>query len=241
MPPVRQWCYTKEKGTHWWEPPAEEFAPLCRFVREQARLLDGYEGVARVGLLYSNAAFRRYQRAARDACSDLVAMNVPFRIVLAGDERLEARLELADLADVDALVVVEPTHLSAPQQSALEMAAHKVVEWPGKERLRALAPRIEVEGAPGVTVVPRVRPEEAAAPFACHLVNRSYNPQTDSMRAQTDLRLRLDAALFDGPVTGATLHAPGRESAELEVTEGPGGVEIAIPRLELWAILELKR
>jgi hypothetical protein len=33
MVPHRQWCFTQEKGTHWYEGPTEEFAPLYRFVR----------------------------------------------------------------------------------------------------------------------------------------------------------------------------------------------------------------
>ena len=35
MAPHRQWCYTKEKGTHWYDGPTEEYAWLYRFVREQ--------------------------------------------------------------------------------------------------------------------------------------------------------------------------------------------------------------
>jgi hypothetical protein len=33
MAPHRQWCYTNALGTHWYEGPAGEFAPLYRFVR----------------------------------------------------------------------------------------------------------------------------------------------------------------------------------------------------------------
>jgi hypothetical protein len=38
MAPHRQWCYTMEKGTHWYDGPAAEFAPLYRFVRAHTHL-----------------------------------------------------------------------------------------------------------------------------------------------------------------------------------------------------------
>ena len=38
MAPHRQWCFTKEKGSHWYEGPAEAFAPLYRFVRDRPEL-----------------------------------------------------------------------------------------------------------------------------------------------------------------------------------------------------------
>lgn len=41
--PTRQWCFSKEKGTHWYQAPVEEFAPLYRFIRENAERFDGFE------------------------------------------------------------------------------------------------------------------------------------------------------------------------------------------------------
>jgi hypothetical protein len=240
MPPVRQWCYTKEKGTHWYEPGPEEFAPLCRFVRANARLFDGYDSVAQVGLLASCPALRRWKREAMDACRDLVRLNVPFRLVLAGDDLMEDRLTRDDLIGLRALVVAEPTMLDAAQQAVLDEAGQRVVTWPDEGRLRRLAPRlIALEGAEGVTVVPRVRPEEPAAPYVCHLVNRNYSAETDAPVLQRQFTLWLSDELFRRELAAATLHAPDREPVALDVEAAPGGVEIAIPRLDLWAVLEL--
>jgi hypothetical protein len=41
--PSRQWCFTEKLGTHWYAAPVEEYAPLYRFVRSHASLLDGFE------------------------------------------------------------------------------------------------------------------------------------------------------------------------------------------------------
>ncbi|KPK66048.1 MAG: hypothetical protein AMK73_01165 [Planctomycetes bacterium SM23_32] len=247
MPPVHQWCYSdagetrwEEKGTHWYDPSPEEFAYLCRFVRENAGLFDGYEAVANVGLLYSEEAFRRWQRQAMDACGDLVHLNVPFRLVPAGGAGTDQRLTGEDLVGLKALVVTEPTLLDEDQQAVLDAAEARVVRWPDEERLRALAPpQAVVEGAGGVTVVARVKPGDSSAPFVCHLVNRNYLPDSDAMAVQRDLTLWLSRELCRRGVAAATLHAPRREPVSLEVAPAPGGFEVTIPELDLWAVLAL--
>ncbi len=242
MPPVRQWCYTKEKGTHWYEPSAEDLAYVCRFVRENAELFDDYEPVAHVGLLYSNAAFRRYKRQAMDACEDLALLNVPFRLVLAGDDWMDERLESRDLEDLKALVVTEPTTLDDEQQAVLDRAKALTVTWPDPEGLFKLLPRqMALEGTSNVTVVPRRKPGDPRAPFICHLVNRNYVLDSDSMEVQRNFRLRLSDSLFGAAITGATLHAPQKEPVGLGVERAGGATTITIPGLDLWALLELER
>ena len=44
-PSTHQWCFTKEKGTHWYKAPTEAYAPLYRFVREHRELFDDLETV----------------------------------------------------------------------------------------------------------------------------------------------------------------------------------------------------
>jgi len=41
--PSRQWCFNEKLGTHWYEAPIEEYAPVFRFIRENASLLDDFE------------------------------------------------------------------------------------------------------------------------------------------------------------------------------------------------------
>ncbi len=242
MPPVHQWCYTQEKGTHWYDAPPEELAYVCRFVRENARLFDGYDAVARVGLLYSNAAFRRWQRQAADACAELVLMNVPFRLVLAGDDQMDERLEPGELEDLEALVVTEPLYLDEAQQAVLDGAKGMTVQWKEGERTSDSLPHcVTVEGALNVTVVPRAKPGDAGAPFVCHLVNRNYVLESDSMAAQRDFAVVLSDSLFGARIAGATLYAPRKEPVSLKVEQVAGGTRIAVPELDLWAVLELER
>ncbi|MBM3335980.1 hypothetical protein FJY63_15080, partial [Candidatus Sumerlaeota bacterium] len=41
--PTRQWCFNSELGTHWYQAPIEEFAPLYQFIRANARWFDDFE------------------------------------------------------------------------------------------------------------------------------------------------------------------------------------------------------
>jgi hypothetical protein len=43
--PKRQWCFNDELGTHWYAAPVEAYAPLYRFIRENAEWFDGFEAV----------------------------------------------------------------------------------------------------------------------------------------------------------------------------------------------------
>ena len=245
MAPALQWCHTVEKGSHWYRSRPEDYAYLYRFVREHARLFDGYEAVAHVGVLCSNAALRRHvweTWPAREACQDLALRNVPVRLVLAGDDWMPNRLRARDLQGLKALVVAGEAYLDPDQQAVLDAARDTVVTWPDTERLAALAPsEIAVEGAAGVTVVPRVKPDDPAAPLVCHLLNRSYLPETDSMDVQRGFAVVLADSLFGSRITRATLHAPGQAAAPLEVEATENGARIAIPELDIWAVLELER
>lgn len=43
--PYRQWCFSDKLGTHWYAAPVEPYAPLYRFIRENAVWFDGFEAV----------------------------------------------------------------------------------------------------------------------------------------------------------------------------------------------------
>ena len=43
--PKRQWCFSKELGTHWYAAPIEAYAPMYRFIRARSHWFDGFEAV----------------------------------------------------------------------------------------------------------------------------------------------------------------------------------------------------
>ncbi len=43
--PRQQWCFNNELGTHWYAAPTEAYAPVYRFISENAQWFDGFEAV----------------------------------------------------------------------------------------------------------------------------------------------------------------------------------------------------
>ena len=116
MAPVRQWAYTKEKGTHWYQSQPEDYAHLYRFVRRNSKLFDDYDAVGLIGLVYSNAAARRSVSEVREVCLWLASKSLPFELALAGDDWLDARITPQTLSKYRAVVVAEPTLLEGEQK-----------------------------------------------------------------------------------------------------------------------------
>jgi len=236
MVPDRMWCGPRE--SRWYESRPGDYDYLYMFVRQNAELFDEYDDVAHVGVVYSNAAFRRGATQAKDICTDLALDNVPVRLVVAGDEWLPNRLTLEDLRALEAVIVTEPAYLDAEQQAVLETANERVIVWPDAERLFRLVPReVIVEGASNVTVVPRAK--STGAPFVCHLLNRNYVADKDTMQVQRDFTVTVSDSLFGVGISSANLYAPGREPIGCGVRPLDGGTEITVPELDVWAVLEL--
>jgi len=242
MAPHRQWAYTETKGTHWYQSEPSDYAPLYQFVRAHADLLDDYEAVAQVGLVYSNAAFRANKRATRDACLALAAANVPFRLLVMGDDWLTVPPPAADdLAPLKAVVCTEPLMLDEAQTALLDTVKDRLVTWPDEGRLFSLVPRqVALDGAEDIAILPRAVPGAADRPFVCHLVNQNYDPEADAPVKQTGFRLTLASSLFGGArIAAATLYAPEREPVELTLSHKPDAVELLVPELDLWAVVKL--
>jgi len=241
MAPHRQWAYTQEKGMHWYQSTLEDYAYLYQFVRAHADLLDGYEPLAQVGLVYSNAAFRANRTQAREACYALAHANVPYRLLIAGDDWLEDRLTAEDLEGLKAVVVTDPLLLDPDQQAVLGGAKDRLVTWPDEARLNQLAPQvIGIEGAEGIMALPRAVPGDATKPVVVHLLNLNYSGDADGIVKQADVKLTLAKSLLGRPVSRATLYAPQAEPAELGVTDAGDAAELTVPELDLWGIVVLQ-
>ena len=76
MAPHRQWCYTNEKGSHWYAGPAEALAPMYRFVRANPHL---FRDTATVGPLamHTDLPLKLSTHAGRAALEAALAANDP--------------------------------------------------------------------------------------------------------------------------------------------------------------------
>jgi hypothetical protein len=217
---------------------------MYQFVRQNARLLDRYEAMAPVAVVYDNAARRRGQADVRPICVALADKNIPFTVAAAGDDWLDYRLDAQKLAGFKAVILAGEFAGDEAQRKAIDQvrAAGRLMRWPDARRLGELVPSpIVVEGSSDVLAVPRAIPGDAAAPVVVHLLNRRYDGQKDTMIPQENFTVRLRNDLLAGrKCTRAVLHAPKTQAQTLEVRTDKEHTMVRVPGLVLWGIIELR-
>jgi len=233
MAPRRQWCYTPEKGTHWYEGPTRAYAPLYRFVRDNAALLEGLETHADVALVVPHASYAAARDRWLERAAQLSAANVSYRVALGGDRVVDARLRAEDLG-APVVLGPEPDALLPEDRITLDAArAGGRVVATVEEALARVRPAASVEAGVPVRVLPRVAPGRAVV----HLLNRAYEPETDTVRPLRSVALTLDlAALGVRSAALAQVVAPGIATVEAKVSL-EGRVVVDVPGE--WALVVL--
>jgi hypothetical protein len=229
MAPTHQWCYTPEKGTHWWDAPVEKLAPLYRFVRAHADLFDDYETHADLGVVVPYRALSKSPDRWIALCGRLAAANLSYRVVLAGDEIVDHPLKAADLNACRILLAPEIADLDPRDVKALEARRRRGgVCATVEEAMAAAPPAVTTPGA--VRALPRTKPGSAVV----HLLNRDYDPAIDDVRPQEGVSVAVDLKALGVPnATECRLVAPGGEPLVLKVKQG----SVTVPALGLWALL----
>ena len=259
MAPDKMWT-RRDAGQpdRWYHSKPGDYEDLYHFVRDYPDLFDGYESVASVALIFSNNAVRQYlgerlrsghlggqNRSAPKtdlarACLALSAASVPYRIIVAGDDWIEDRLLGTDLSRFRAVVRFEPSHLTVAQEAKLADAGARLVTWSSAESLlESVGQDIDVGGAPNVSVLPRVQPENADSPLVCHLLNSNYDAETDRFDIQSNVELTIGAGMLSRVYSSATLYAPGQAPAVVDCRASDSATTVTIPGLGMWAILKL--
>ena len=243
MTPHRQWCYTQELGTHWYQGPAEEYGPLYHFIRDHAFLFDGYRPVRQVAVLYSQAAARAGADMPAEAASALLAANIPFSVVIAGDGSLPVRLTWEACGSFARVIVPREPRLDGEQQQVLDAlrAAGRLAVWQGPQTLAELPPSwVRVEGTGSVWALPRVHEGNQAA--VCHLLNRDYDPGADAPRPQGRFTLSVSVEALGGRrFRQATLYEPGQEPRPLTLHSAGDRLVVEVPGLGLWGIVQFSQ
>ncbi len=260
MAPDKMWTLRQPgEADRWYHSKPGDYEALYHFVRDHGELLDDYEAVASVALIFSNNAVRRYlgehlasghlggqNRSApktglAQACLALSAANATYRIIVAGDEWVEDALLSADLSPYRAVVRFEPSHLTAEQEEKLLEAGDRLITWSGADHLlQRVGQDIQVERARNVTVLPREMPAEPEAPMVVHLLNSNYDPETDQYETLRQFTVSLSRRMRTGSVSQATMYAPGRHAQPLEWRADGQEIRLVVPELDMWAILKLE-
>ncbi len=241
MTPHRQWCYTDELGTHWYDGPPEVYGPIYGFVRRNPALFDDMQGVGQVAVLYSTRDYHEGDRGAYEAAVALVEANVPFEALVAGCEWVPARLTAERARGFAKVIAPERLTLDAEQQAVVDALAAegRLVRWEGEATLRQLpASWVQVSGTETVWALPRVAQDGASA--VCHLLNRNWDDQADALREQGPFEVTINAEAFAGRTfQRAVLHAPGAEPVALETTVKGGRMSFEVPSLAMWGVVHL--
>jgi len=231
MAPHRQWCYTPEKGTHWYAGPKEKFAPLYQFVRRHAELFDGYESHADLGIVLPHRAFLNNSRQWFEICNQLSAQGVSYRLLLAGDEIVDHPLSADDLSACRLLLVPDRENLlSADQELIAKRVAKGACFVTVSEALAQTTSAVRVEPPSQVRALPRVKPGSAVL----HLLNYQYDAARDDMQPLSDIRVLLDLSEL-GVANAATCRwvTPDAGPIVLRID----GSRVQVPTLGLWGLL----
>ena len=234
MAPHRQWCYTEEKGTHWYEGPRGAYAPLYRFVRENRALLDDHRAWAKVGLVLPHRSFADDRERWIGMGEALSAAGVPYRIVLGGDDVVERTIGPDDLRGLRVLLDPFPGDLLPADRATLDaaFAPGRCVRTVG-EAIAAAPAVVAVEGDAPVRLLPRVGPAGAVV----HVLGRSYESQRDAVATLRDVSLRIDLeALGVAGCRRARVVAPDSATVEVPVEAG----RVRLPSVGLWSMLYLE-
>jgi hypothetical protein len=231
MAPHRQWCYTPEKGTHWYDGPREKFAPLYQFVRRSADLFDEYEAYADVGVVLPYRAFTRGPQRWFDLCGQLAARNISYQILLGGDEIVDHPLSAGSLDACRAVLIPDLEDLQlADRRLAEQRVAKGGCFRTVPEALAQVTPAVRVEGQDHVRALPRIKPGSAVI----HLVNYRYDAANDDVRPFTGVRVQVDLSALG--VKGARTCrwvTPDADPIDLPINDNA----ILVPRLDLWGLL----
>jgi len=228
MVPHRQWCYTQELGTHWYNGKPEDFAFLYTFVRKQAHLLDGYASLAKTAILITDQDFD----AMKSAAQDLADRNIPFALVYAANpENLAALRE--PLANY-------PYVLSGRMWESPSIGDARMINGKKSDVLpEVVRQSVVVDGAENVQVSLRIKENGESTPIVAHLLNQNYEGHADRVASVT-CTVAIQKNLFPAKVQSVILHQPRKPSQTVALTSKDGSWTFAVNDLDLWAIAEFK-
>ncbi|MDW8103577.1 MAG: hypothetical protein RMK92_01070 [Armatimonadota bacterium] len=216
MVPHNQWCYTPEKGTHWWRGKPEDFTPLYRFVRQHRDLFDGYLPLANTLLEVDEPRFER----AKGLALQMLAANVPFAVLY---RAADGRAHRADSMRTSEYLLVS--------------ADSSLANLPEETRSQ-----LRVESAGSFLVSLRRRVGRGGYPLVIHLLNRDYRVEGDSV-APTGVEVHIGMALLRRlPTTPreAVLLSPDGAKKTVNVRRTREGVAVEVPQAGLWTVIAVR-
>ena len=252
----RKWGFSQATGTVWTVIAPEIYRPLTQFLHRFPQLFDGYEPLATVGLIYSNADFmngpweardtatdRKAAWEARDICRGLLDAGVQFRILAAGNDWLKQRLSPDQAQGLSQVIRPDTLTLDSGQKAVVESWEKQglCVPWSrAMNQLHQLPGRITTNVPGRVWCLPRQAGPDR--PLIVHLLNQDYKESSDSMVSQKGLEVRLDLRLWPGlqSTRSVILHTPESDPRSVPFVIEQDALVVTVPILSLWGVLAVK-
>jgi len=234
VPGPRQWAWTEELGSHWYNPEAEKYSDLYHFVSENSDFFDGFRELAPITLVYDvNANNSPMLETTEKICLELTRRSVAFGVEVAGDGFFAPPLCAERL--VNYAMVMYPDILDQARNDSWlndPVLIPRCMEF-SVEAMGLLSPwTIKVMPTEALMAFPRRRGMD----LVIHLVNPNYDFDTDRTLPVDNVQVFMPRYLV-GFRKACQIYAPGKAPMKIKVTQSRDGLWITLPRVEDWAIL----
>lgn len=238
-------------------PKTRTYMCLSKWIKEVAHLLDGYEDITNAALVIGSTALQNEERkrTIQQLTSLLLGESVLFKVVVISDP-LDYNGHLYEEFRNESLIVFGvPNCIDAKVRQSIRRGSNGIVWEATAQEIRKGLPlqmmrSVRVKHGTLIYVVPKRRSETGEKPkYAVHLLNRERSLSGNGLVVKGPFTVVLDERLFSPSlITRAVLHQPilttfsaGRVDKEtiLKVKRINNSIEIDIPKLDVWAIIEL--
>jgi len=230
MVPLNQWASGYKRYTS----KPEDIADLYDFIHEYAHLFDGYQSINIAGVVVTNNDLINSQAGIDSMVSYLTKVNMPFRLILADEGYWDSELWTNKLPDYKVILQFNGKDYMSRDR--------KIISWPDTTKLFEILPSpIIVQGSnKKISVLPRTNPDNASFPLVCHIVNREYDKDSDSIIPHKEFLVSFNRSFIDMEPTSAILFRPGNEPVELKLIETENDLSVQIPEVAEWGIIVFK-
>jgi hypothetical protein len=215
---------------------ADDYGDLYAFVRAHAKLFDGMETAAVVGIVVPVGKFD--EKATLPLIARLAQQRIPFAFVLAGGTDRKLVIDAPRVQHFKTLISVNPdTDFSPDDLTALR--ASKVPRINGADlrdvALQELMPFVAVGEAAALRLYPRARPGSNINQIAVHVVDeaRAAAPADSTCRR----RIGIHKSFLGAKEVRSVTWNSGTHEQSLDVTNGDRDIFVTVPECTLWGVL----
>jgi hypothetical protein len=210
----------------------DRMAQIYRFISARKRLFDGYEPISthaicvpadKYGGIYNSPVSEQVIQVARTLA--------PFKIILSG--AYLPQLDATKFSGIETSAIVGDISEIRPEDRAVVQDLLK--------RKSADGPVFKTQGSDKVMVFPRASVTDKQAPLVVHLLNKdsSYDGLVTTVKPASFTLSFHRRLVRDREIRKIVLHAFGKETIPLSFETAGDYIEVEIPPLSIWGILEI--